>query len=78
MPAEIPAPALVISLSVPLEVALIRNKTRGKEEPEDFVRVRHARSSQLVFDKATVFHICTDRPLEQTVSDIKQAIWQVL
>jgi thymidylate kinase len=75
---EIPAPALVISLSVPLEVALIRNKTRGKEEPEDFVRVRHARSSQLVFDKATVFHICTDRPLEQTVSDIKQAIWQVL
>jgi thymidylate kinase len=75
---EIPAPDLVIALTVPLEVAMIRNKTRGKEEPEDFVRRRHALSAQLVFEKAPVVRVCTDQPLDQTVSSIKQMIWQAL
>ena len=75
---EIPAPDLVIALTVPLEVAIIRNRTRGKEEPEDFVRRRHALSAQLVFEKAPVVRVCTDQPLDQTVSAIKQMIWQTL
>jgi hypothetical protein len=75
---DIPAPDLVISLSVPLEMAIARNKTRGKEEPEDFVRRRHAQSSLAVFKKSPVVKVCTDQPLEQTVSTVKQAIWQVL
>jgi thymidylate kinase len=75
---EIPAPDLVISLTVPLEVAILRNKTRGKEEPEDFVRRRHAASSQLVFEQAPVVRVSTDQPLDQTVSAIKQVIWEAL
>jgi ribose 1,5-bisphosphokinase PhnN len=63
---------------VPLEVAIARNRTRGKEEPEDFVRRRHAQSSLAVFEKSPVVRVCTDRPLEQTVSAVKDAIWQVL
>ena len=75
---QIPAPDLVIALSVPLDLAIQRNKTRGKEEPEDFVRRRHAQSSQLVFASAPVFRISTDRPLNDTVADIKKVIWQAL
>lgn len=75
---EIPAPDLVISLTVPLEVAINRNRTRGKEEPEEFVRRRHAQSSRLIFEKAPVSSVCTDQPLNQTVSDIKKVIWQAL
>jgi thymidylate kinase len=75
---DIPAPNVIISLSVPLEVAITRNKTRGKEEPEEFVRRRHAQSEQLAFENTRVVRVCTDRPLDQTVSDVKQAIWQAL
>jgi thymidylate kinase len=75
---DIPAPDLVISLSVPLEVAIARNRARGKEEPEDFVRRRHAESALVRFENSPVFSVCTDQPLDQTVSAIKKAIWQVL
>lgn len=75
---EIPSPDLVISLKVPIDVALVRNKTRGKEEPEDFVRLRHAQSSNLNFGNAPVCEIRTDQPLDKTVLEIKNAIWDVL
>jgi len=75
---EIPLPDLVVSLKVPVEVALLRNKTRGKEEPEDYVRLRHAQSSNLDFGNAPVCEIITNRPLDKTVLEIKNAIWDAL
>lgn len=75
---EIPQPDLVISLSVPVEVAVMRNATRSKYEPEDYLRLRHAQSANLDFGKAPVFAIDTDQPLEQVVLEIKRAIWNSL
>lgn len=75
---EIPPPDLVISLSVPVEVAISRNKTRGKEEPEDYVRLRHAQSSSLEFEKTSVYKIDTNQPFDQTVLEVKKAIWNAL
>jgi thymidylate kinase len=75
---EIPPPDLVIYLTAPLEVAVLRNATRGKKEPEDYVRRRHARSSNLEFGKTPVHEINTDQPLDQTVLEVKKAIWNAL
>ena len=75
---EIPLPDLVIYLSAPLEVTVSRNATRGKKEPEDYVRRRHARSSNLEFEKTPIYEINTDQPLDQTVLDVKTTIWNAL
>jgi len=75
---EIPSPDLVIYLSASLDVTLARNAARGKKEPEDYVRRRHARAANLNFGRAPVYRINTDQPIEQTVLEIKKAIWQVL
>jgi len=75
---EIPPPDLVVSLKVPIEVALLRNKTRGKEEPEDFVRLRHAQSSNMDFGNTPTCEVMTDQPLDETVLEIKNAIWDAL
>ena len=75
---EIPAPDMVISLYVPLEVALIRNKNRGKEEPEDYVRYRHSLASNLEYGNAPIYKVNTDQPLDTTVLEVKKNIWRNL
>lgn len=75
---RIPPPDLVIYLSAPLEVTVARNAARGKREPEDYVRRRHARSANLDFGQASVYRINTDQPFEQTVHEVKQAIWNAI
>lgn len=72
---EIPAPDMVISLYVPVEVALMRNKNRGKEEPEDYVRYRHSLASNLEYGIAPIYKINTDQSLEMTVLEVKKNIW---
>jgi len=75
---EIPPADLVISLSVPVEVAILRNKNRSKTEPEDYVRLRHRRSSNLEFGKTPIQKVSTDRPFADTVMEVKKAIWNAL
>jgi thymidylate kinase len=75
---QIPTPDLVISLTVPVEVAVQRNKARGKTEPEDYLRRRHALASHFDYGKAYVVSVSTDQPLGKTVLDIKRAIWNTL
>jgi thymidylate kinase len=75
---EIPPPDLVIYLSAPLEVTVLRNVTRSKKEPEDYVRRRHAQSSNLEFGRTPIYKINTDQPLDQTVLEVKKAIWNAL
>jgi thymidylate kinase len=75
---EIPAPDLVVYLSAPLDVTLSRNAARGKTEPEEYVRRRHARTASLQFGKTPVYEINTDQPFDQTVREVKTAIWNAL
>jgi thymidylate kinase len=75
---QIPPPDLIILLTVPVEVAVRRNQMRGKLEPEDYVRRRHAQSANLDFGETPVYRVNTDQPLERTVLEIKKAIWKAL
>lgn len=75
---EIPQADLVISLHVPVEIAIQRNRIRSKTEPEDYVRLRHAQSSNLDFENTPVYKINTDQPLDKTVLQIKKIIWNML
>lgn len=75
---QIPAPDLVIHLTAPLEVTLARNAAREKTEPEDYVRFRHSLSSNLEFDGVPVRRVSTDRPIEEVVREVKEAIWETL
>jgi len=75
---EMPLPDLVIYLSAPLEVTISRNAARGKKEPEDYVRRRHARSSNLEFGNTPVCKINTDQPLDQILLEVKKTIWNAL
>ena len=71
---DIPAPDMVFHLSAPLEVTLARNAARNKQEPEDYVRFRHALSAKLRFDGAPVYGIDTDRDIELVVREIEEVI----
>lgn len=75
---EIPTPDLVIYLNAPLEVTVLRNATRGKRESENYVRRRHARSANLEFGNIPVCKINTDQPFDQTILEVKKAIWSAL
>jgi len=75
---EIPPPDVVIYLTAPLDVALERNRSRGKVEPESYVLSRYERSSNLQFDRTTVHRVGTDRPLDEVVSEIRRVIWAEL
>lgn len=74
---DIPPPDLVLQLSVPLEVAVLRNETRGKREPEDYVRLRHSLIANLDYG-TSVQTISTDRPLAETVLEVKRVLWNLL
>jgi thymidylate kinase len=75
---QIPPPDLVIYLTAPLEVTIERNRVRGKSESEDYVRSRHARSSNLQFERVRVEKVDTNRPKEESAREIRRAIWEAL
>src|SRR5213080_4020771 len=78
---EIPQPDLVLRLDVPLELAVQRNLTRSKPggpEPTDYLRQRHARSSELEFSGVPTYRIRTDTLVEETVRAVKSILWNAL
>ena len=75
---DIPRPDLVIYLTAPLDVTLARNAARAKIEEESFVRIRHSQTSSLEFDDVPVHKINTDQPLETTVREVREVIWDAL
>ncbi len=75
---EMPPPDLVVYLTAPLEVTVSRNANRNKKEPQDYVRRRHAQSSNLDFGRTPVHRINTDQSFDRTVYEVKQAIWNAL
>jgi len=75
---DIPPPDLVVYLTAPLEVALERNRSRGKSEPESYLLSRHERSSSLVFERTVVHRVDTNRPLQDVSSEIRRIVWAAL
>ncbi len=75
---DIPSPDLVISLSVPLEVAIVRNRNRSKKDPEELVRLRHVQSFNLEFEKTLVHKINTNQSFDTTVLELKRELWNAL
>ena len=76
---DMPRPDLVIYLSAPLDVTLARNAARTKVEEESFVRTRHFQATSLEFDQEVpVQRIDTNQPLQNTVQEVRKAIWHVL
>jgi len=71
---DIPTPDLVFHLTAPLDVTLARNAARAKNEPEEYVRFRHAISADLRFDGTIVHRIDTDRELRDVLDEIEHAI----
>jgi hypothetical protein len=68
----------VIYLTAPLDVTLARNAARAKIEEESFVRIRHSQTSSLEFDDVPVHKINTDQPMEATVREVREVIWDAL
>jgi thymidylate kinase len=71
-------PDLAIYLSAPLETTLERNRNRDKVEPEEYVRLRHERSSNLRFEGAPVRRVATDRSLDEVLAEIRKLVWETL
>src|SRR5438128_4756781 len=77
----IPQPDLVLRLDVPLELAVQRNLTRAKAggpEPTEYLRQRHAKSSELEFAGVPTYRIRTDAMVEETVRAVKPILWNAL
>ena len=77
----IPQPDLVLRLDVPLELAVQRNLTRikpGGPEPTEYLRQRHAKSSELEFAGVPTYRIRTDTMVEETVRAVKPILWNAL
>ena len=75
---DIPFPDLAVVLTAPLDVTLARNAARSKVEPEDHVRFRHGSSANLRFDGVKAAKVDTDRPLDEVVDDVRDAIAAIL
>ena len=75
---DIPPPDLVVYVTAPLEVALERNRTRAKSESESYLLSRHARSSNLRFERVPVHTVETNRPFDEVMSDVRRVIWGAL
>jgi thymidylate kinase len=77
--ADIPVPDLIIYLTAPLEVTLERNRARQKTENEEYVRRRHAGSSNRRFDeRIQVYKVDSSQSLDDFKREVKQLIWRNL
>jgi thymidylate kinase len=75
---KIPNPDSVIRLTVPLDVALERNRSRNKNEPAEWVEKRHKEVSVASFEGVAYTEIDTGGTLEDTILKAKKAVWSIL
>ena len=76
---QIPPPDVVVRLTVPVGVAIERNKERQKKDESDaYVLRRHTTSVVPSFPTARTIELDTDQPKSQTVSSVRQILWNVL
>lgn len=77
---EIPPPQLVLELSVPLEVAIERNRTRVKDrkESDQYLIERHTRQAVPRFPDAATLRFDTARDYLPLLTEMKEAVWRRL
>lgn len=76
---QIPPPDTVLRLRVSLETAKKRNRERGAQDNEVYLEARH-RQSQAWYMPGTsyIYDIDTELSLEETIGNVKKAIWESL
>jgi thymidylate kinase len=77
---QIPPPDVVVRLTVPVDVAIARNRERQKrhKEGDDYVLHRHLTGVVPQFPTARTFDVRSDEPREQTVGTVRRLIWSCL
>jgi thymidylate kinase len=77
---KMPIPDILFTLTVPVEVAVERNRTRVKEgkESEEFIRIRHKENKNLDYRAKYLYKIDTDVPYEMELREIKAKVWRLL
>jgi thymidylate kinase len=77
---QIPPPDVVIRLTVPVNVAIERNKERQKKgkESDAYVLRRHTAGVVPVFPTAKTIELDSNQPRSQTINAARQIVWDVL
>jgi thymidylate kinase len=76
---QVSSPDVVIRLTVPVEVAITRNKERQwKREPDDYVRRRHVSGVVPSFPTARSIELDSNQPLSETILSAREIVWDAL
>ena len=77
---KMPQPDMLFYLTVPVEVAVQRNKDRIKEgkESEKFIRIRHEQNKDLQYQARKKYLIDTYKMYNDVIKDIKTKIWDII
>ena len=75
---DICPPDLVLQLTVSVEKAVLRNKTRNKEgnQTTEYVQMRHSMKYTPRFKRCPVIKISTDQEFRETLVEVKKHVWQ--
>jgi hypothetical protein len=77
---QVPAPTVILRLTVPLPVAIQRNRERFKleEESDAYVTRRHQTFVPPSFPGVPLLEVDTSPPQPVTVRRVRRVVWQVL
>ena len=77
---NMPAADLILRLTVPVDVAVMRNDNRVKagKESESYIRMRHQDADRCLYRAPKEMKIDTSRPLDQTLREARTTIWNHL
>ncbi|MEM7067043.1 MAG: hypothetical protein AAF572_28250 [Cyanobacteria bacterium P01_B01_bin.77] len=75
---QIPPPDLVVQLTVPLKVALQRNRDRQKFEDEAYVLQRHQQAIVPIYPHTLVISLDTGKSQSDTIQAARRIVWRAL
>jgi thymidylate kinase len=76
---QIPPPDIVLKLKVSLETAKKRNRDRNEQDGDTYLEARHHQSQDWHMPGTRyVYDIDTEQTLEETIRQVKEAIWESL
>jgi thymidylate kinase len=75
-----PVPDAVFNLRIPLEVAILRNRLRGKldKESDSELRERYLHNSNLRYNTLNLYQIDAAAELPTMIRQLKEKIWLLL
>jgi thymidylate kinase len=76
---QIPPPDIVLKLRVSLETAKKRNSGRNEQDGDIYLEARHRQSQEWHMPGTRyAYDIDTEQTLEETICQVKEAIWESL